>query len=714
MRSDPHPVPATLARVRAIAADLSGFDEDELSPTATFMELGFDSLFLTQLSQAYQRAFGVEVSFRQLVESTPTLESLARSLDPRVPVLAAVPPPAEAAAPQASVPPAAAPAPAPASAEGARRLVPAGERGPMLDLMERQLQVMAEQLAMLGARSAGQVAPPASAPAEPARSAPEPAPQAALAASPPPPTVEEAEPVLRSVLPAAPRQVGLRDASELNRRQGAHLAALIDRTLARTGASRRHTAQHRRHHADPRTAAGFHPLWKELCYPLVVERSQGAWLWDLDGHGYVDMLNGFGPNIFGHRAPFVVEAIQAQLDRGFEIGPQTPLAGEAARLVCELTGQDRASFVCTGSEAVQAALRCARTFTGRDTVVTFAGDYHGNFDEVLYRGTAGRKRRTLPAAPGVPRSAVSNLVVLEYGEEASLDVIRELGDSVAAVMVEPVQSRRPEFQPGEFLRALRELTEAQGSLLIFDEVVTGFRSHPGGAQAVFGVRADLATYGKVLGGGMPVGVVAGRKDVMDTFDGGHFEYGDDSAPTAGVTFFAGTFVRHPLAMAATLACLQRMKDEGPALQEGLTVRTEELCRRLNALFVEHGAPFELPHFTSVMYLRQTEPHDLSRLLFHHLLLEGVYLQEGFPAYMTLAHDDEALEHVVAGFGRALSAMVDGDFFPRGKLAKAAAPPPLAKEPPVPGARLGRDPQGRPAWFVPDPARRGAYLQVTER
>lgn len=699
MSSEAPVTPATLGRVRAIAAELAGFDDDELSPTATFMELGFDSLFLTQLSQAYQKAFGVDVSFRQLIESTPTMESLARWMDPRVPTAAQAPAPTPL--PEAGD----ARAPRPATAthfDSPIRPLPPGEKGAMIAVIERQLQVMAEQLAALGGRSLGVVDPLPSAPPAPA-------------AEPPPPEPASAEPeqVLRSVLPSGPRQVGLRHPSELNRRQTAHLATLIDRTLARTGASRRHTAEHRPHHADPRTAAGFHPLWKDLCYPLVVERSEGAWLWDLDGNRYVDLLNGFGPNLFGHSAPFIVDAIRAQLDRGFEIGPQTPLAGEAARLVCELTGQDRASFVCTGSEAVQAALRCARTFTGRDLVVTFAGDYHGNFDEVLYRGTAGRRRRTMPAAPGVPRSAVSNLVVLEYGDDASLEALRELGDSVAAVLVEPVQSRRPELQPREFLHALREITETHGSLLIFDEVVTGFRSHPGGAQAIFGVRADLATYGKVLGGGMPVGVVAGRADVMNTFDGGPFAYGDDSAPTAGVTFFAGTFVRHPLAMAATLASLQRMKDEGPALQEGLAVRTDSLCARLRALFEAHSAPFELPNFTSVMYLRQTEGHDLTRLFAHQLLLEGVYLQEGFPSYLTLAHDDAAIDHVVDGFRRALDAMVDGDFFPRGSYESARAPRVVPSQPPVPGARLGRDPQGRPAWFVPDPARNGAYMQVAK-
>src|SRR5262249_18356028 len=153
--------------------------------------------------------------------------------------------------------------------------------------------------------------------------------------------------------------------------------------------------------------------WKEIIYPIVVERSAGSRLWDLDGNEYIDLLNGFGPDFLGHSPPIVVAAVEEQLKKGYEVGPQTPLAGELAKLICGLIGMDRASFVCTGSEAVQAALRCARTVTGREKIATFTRDYHGNFDEVLLRGV-GPDKPPLPSAPGIPHSAVSNMVVLEY------------------------------------------------------------------------------------------------------------------------------------------------------------------------------------------------------------------------------------------------------------------------------------------------------------
>ena len=331
--------------------------------------------------------------------------------------------------------------------------------------------------------------------------------------------------------------------------------------------------------ADPRVASGFHPEWKELVYPLVVERAQGAYLWDKDGNRYIDILNGYGSILFGHSPQFVTDAVRAQLELGFPIGPQTELAGECAALIAGMTGMERVSFCNTGSEAVMAAMRLARTVTGRDLVVLFSGAYHGMIDEVLVKST--RSERSIPAAPGIPRESVHNMLVLEYGSPAALEVDppaqgrdrRRAGRAGA----EP-PSRI--CGPIEFLRELRSITEQSGAALVFDEVVTGFRTHPGGAQALFGIRADIATYGKVVAGGMPIGVIAGSRAYMDALDGGSWRFGDDSVPQAGVTFFAGTFVRHPLTMAAARAALTHLQEAGPSLQESLNDKTAALAADL--------------------------------------------------------------------------------------------------------------------------------------
>lgn len=457
-------------------------------------------------------------------------------------------------------------------------------------------------------------------------------------------TVPEATPV------SAPVTRLEREKLKLTAGQQAHIDALTKRFNAKTPKSKALTAQYRRTHADPRTASGFNRMWKEIVYQIVTVRSKGSRLLDVDGNEYIDLLNGFGPGFLGHSPKVVVEALQHQLAAGFEVGPQSLLAMEAAELFCQVTGNDRASFVCTGSEAVYAAIRLARTVTARDRVVLFARDYHGNFDEVLVRGVDGRDGpRTLPLAPGIPRDAVRNVVVLPYGTPQALDYIRTHADSLAAVIIEPVQSRRPEFRPADFVTEVRRLTEQSGALLIFDEVVTGFRFGRRGAQALYGVSADLVTYGKVVGGGMPVGVVAGKARYMDTFDGGQWSYGDDSFPQAPVTFFAGTFVRHPLAMAAVKAMLLFLRDQPEFFWHAINTKGDRLAGGIDRWFAENDMPFAMPNFGSLMYLRVAEDQPFGALLGAHMRDRGVFLLEGFPSYMTAAHDDEDIDHALAAF-----------------------------------------------------------------
>lgn len=445
-------------------------------------------------------------------------------------------------------------------------------------------------------------------------------------------------------------------------RQMQFVRSLETRYARKTAKSKQHVQEHRRHHADPRTVSGFARDWKEMVYPLIVDRSAGSRLWDIDGNEYIDLLNGFGPDFLGHSPPMVVEAIAQQLMAGYEVGPMSPWAGELARLVCDMTGLDRATFVCTGSEAVQAALRAARTVSGREQVVTFARDYHGNFDEVLLRGVHDGGRAALPSAPGIPAKATGNMIVLEYGTEESLDVIRRIAPNLAAVLVEPIQSRRPEWQPREFLHELRRITEQSGTCLIFDEVINGFRLHPGGAQAIFNIRADLATYGKVVGGGMPIGVVAGRDHWMTCFDGGYWNFGDQSIPEFGRTFFAGTFVRHPLALTAGVATLKYLQEQGPALQQRLNARTDHMVAELNAIAKAGNVPMEIVNCGSLMFFRVLQASKEASLLFYMLRERGIYILEGFPSYLSTVHTDAELAAVVAAFRDSVAEMRSHGFF----------------------------------------------------
>jgi glutamate-1-semialdehyde aminotransferase len=303
--------------------------------------------------------------------------------------------------------------------------------------------------------------------------------------------------------------------------------------------------------------------------------------------------------------------------------------------------------------------------------------------------------------------------VLDYGTPESLEIIRARAGELAAVLVEPVQSRRPDFQPREFLAELRQITERAGCVYIWDEVVTGFRAHPAGMQGLFGIQADLASYGKVVGGGFPIGIIAGKRAYMDALDGGGWQYGDQSAPTVGVTYFAGTFVRHPLALAACKASLEHLKAAGPALQEALTDRTSRMAAELNAFCQAAGAPVRIRHFASLWRTTFTEEHPLQDLLFAMLRIRGVHILDNFPCFLTTAHTDADVAFIVSAFKEAVSEMMDCGFLGGAKGPIPVDPPQYdASRPPVPGARLGRDLDGTPAWFVPNPAEPGKYVRLT--
>lgn len=710
--------------LRDLVEEVSGVEIPEGQSQQSFLELGLDSLVLTQVASVVQRKFKVQLSFRQLIEDLSSLESLASHLVAHAPasVLPASAP--SAPAPAAPRPNGASGAAVPATVPVQPRVVAAptiampppsatslalSSEGQSLTetLIAQQLQLMMQQLELLRGSFGGLVEggeiPTASegvaTSADPPASAEQaaPAPVAAEAATTQPAAPAKAfGPQVRIDLTAT--------GSDLSQAQKDFVAGLTRKYIERTRRSKEFTAKNRPLLADPRVVSGFKPVYKEMVYPIVVERSSGGRLWDIDGNQLVDITNGFGAHFFGHTPDWVVEAVTEQLKKGMEIGPQTPLAAEVAGLVSELTGFERVAFCNTGSEAVLGATRVCRTVTGRPLVVMFENDYHGIFDEVIVRGS--KSLRSRPAAAGIPPESVQNTLILEYGAPESLEILKTRLDDVAAVLVEPVQGRRPELVPREFLVSLRELTEKSDTPLIFDEVITGFRIALGGAQEYFGIRADLATYGKVVGAGMPLAIIAGKPKYMDALDGGAWQYGDDSAPSVGVTYFAGTFVRHPPALAAARAALQRLKADGGKLQRDLNARTDAFAAELNAFFEKVRAPVRIKNFGSLckIWVDENEPHP--SLLWFELRYRGVHSWEGRPAFLTLGHTEEDIQFVIQAFKDSVRELI-GVGLMSGDAAAVAALPPVA------GARLGRDPQGNPAWFIPDPQRPGKYMKVEQ-
>jgi amino acid adenylation domain-containing protein len=643
--------------VAEVFTELSGIDIAPEQVDHQFLELGLDSLFLTQATQGLQKKFGIKLTFRQIMEQYTTIASLATYLDSILPADAF---PAATQA-QITLPQLVAPStPSLSAAVSAAGPVAAPGGSAVERLFSEQLAMMSkmfeQQMATL--RAATGLPASTTVPAVPSRSStPAPTPTASATPTPTLPARETSEVKHGSYRPLQPRV-----RQDLDADQQQYLNALIARYEKKTSGSKRLTAKARTHLADPRAVAGFRPQWKEMVYPLVSERAKGSRIWDVDGNEYIDIVNGYGAIMFGHSPEFVLEAARRQIEVGVAIGPQSPLAGEVAGLICELTGNERVTFCNTGSEAVMAAIRVARTVTGRDRIIYFTGDYHGTFDEVLVRSTP---RGTVPLAPGIPITNTANMVVLEYGADTSLEYIRKNANEIAAVLVEPVQTRHPALQPIDFIRTVREITEQQGIAFILDEVVTGFRLAPGGVQEAFGVRADLATYGKVIGGGYPIGVLSGKAEFMDALDGGAWQYGDASIPEVGVTFFAGTFVRHPLALAVARSVLNHLKTAGPQLQLGLNQKTAKMATSLDDFFVERGVPSRIHHFASWFYFTFDSDARLASLLYYAMREKGIHIQEGYPCFLTTAHSQADLEAVEAVFRETVEEMQQSNVLPRG-------------------------------------------------
>ncbi|BAV05296.1 amino acid adenylation domain-containing protein [Filimonas lacunae] len=652
-------------KIKEILENASGVTIGETEHNSSFIELGMDSLLLTQVAISLQKEFKLPISFKQLNDAFPNVEQLAKYLDKQLP--------------------------ASAYAVTETPVATTAATGSPLDMIMKQLGDLTRQVAALQSPGAAAVVPVK-------------VPDIA--------DITAAEAVeLKKPFGAAARIE--KQSTALNAQQQAFLQALIKSYNTKTKSSKEYTQQNRAHMADPRVVTGFKPLTKELVYSIVIHKSKGCHLWDLDGNEYIDALNGFGSSMFGFQPDFLKKAVLDQVERGYELGPQHAHAGTLAKLICEFTGFDRAALCNTGSEAVLGAMRIARTVTGRSLIVAFTGSYHGINDEVIIRGT--QKLKSFPAAPGITPEAVQNMLILDYGTDKSLQIIKERAHELAAVLVEPVQSRRPEFQPVAFLKEIRKITAEAGTVLIWDEVITGFRAHPGGAQAIFGIQADVATYGKVVGGGMPIGAIAGKKQYMDALDGGFWQYGDDSVPEAGVTYFAGTFVRHPLALAAGIASLEHMKQAGPSLQENLNKLTAYLANALNKIGKQYQLPIYAVNFGSLWKLKFHEEYPYSELVFTLMRERGIHIWDGFPCFITTAHTLGDVDTIIQQFEESVKVLKAVKLIPAYATEDTQAKESVAdfEVAPHPQARLGKDAEGNPAWFMADPKAPGKYLQIVE-
>ncbi|TCO70410.1 non-ribosomal peptide synthetase [Marinisporobacter balticus] len=453
-------------------------------------------------------------------------------------------------------------------------------------------------------------------------------------------------------------EVTMRDYS-LEQQQ--HSEALIRRYNRKTLKSKSLTQKYRPVLADSKATVGFRMSVKEMLYPIIGAKTEGDRLWDIDGNEYIDITMGFGVHMFGYRPDFIMDALKDYVDNGAQMGPRSSMIGETAQMICDFTGFERVAFANTGTEANMAALRLVRAATGKSRIAMFRHSYHGHSDYTLAEGQFEMDDGTLiSVTPGIPQSVLPEVLILEYGELESLDKIMEHRHELAGVIVEPVQSRNPLLQPVEFLHKLREITLKLDIPLIFDEMITGFRCHPRGAQGLFGIQADITTYGKAIGGGLPIGVIAGKAKYLDGIDGGFWQYGDQSFPQAERTFFGGTFCQHPMVIPVANAALKYMKAQGPQLQENLNKKTDRMAKTLNTYFEENKIPIRIANFASVFRFEMIGNLDL---FYYHMIERGVYIWEWRLCFLTTAHTEEDVDYIIQAAKESAEDLRRGGFLP---------------------------------------------------
>ena len=409
-------------------------------------------------------------------------------------------------------------------------------------------------------------------------------------------------------------------------------------------------------------------------HPIYIREAKGSRVTDVDGNEYIDLTMGFGPHLLGHAPDIVVDAVKEAAERGLQYALHNPYQEPLARLLVEASPcAEKVVFCNSGTEATMYAIRAARAFTGKNKIAMFDGAYHGAHDYALVRAAKESPRdapTSNPEGDGIPEEVLQTVMMLPFRSETAFDLIRQHKDELALVMIEPVQSSNPRLNHVEWMRQLREVCRDSGVLFMLDEVITGFRLAYGGAQEFFEIVPDIATYGKVLGGGMPMGAVAGRDDIMEVFSRGAADpesYASSEDRPPGI-LTAGTFNGNPVAMAAGYAAVSYLRDH-PEVYKYLAEQSNRIADELNDFCQTEEIPAQVLNGLSIFYLRIQKggPIESSRdidgsmkeaddAFFMHLLNNGVIVPGVHQFHISTAHTPEDIDTVIDAFKKSFLAV----------------------------------------------------------
>ncbi|TAE74610.1 MAG: amino acid adenylation domain-containing protein [Verrucomicrobia bacterium] len=534
--------------LRALVLELSGtiVEDDD----ASFAELGFDSLFFTQVVSAIHSRFGVQVPFRRLLGDLSSLTTLARHLDASVAIPEAEP----------------------------HQIAPATKRDEAF------------------------------------------------------PSRADHSPPKNAFTPS----------------QQKFANELVARYARKSTASQANAWGFGAHGADVHREAGGDPTKNYSLHPIVSSRAKGSKIWDLDGNVYVDLSMEFGTCLFGHSPDWLLSALSRHLESGVASEDPPPITDRLAKKICELTRMDRARFYANSKDAISAAIQLARRVTGRSLVARFTRGCKDTSDDAFDRNSLSGK---------------ANLLLLDYASPSSIEILKTRGQELAAVLIEPAECHLPDLQLRDFLRQVRIITRASGTALLVDELVTGFRCHHGGAQGYFGIKADLAIYGKDLSGGLPIAVLTGKRECMDEL--GVVRRNDATLDDIDscISSFADTFICHPLVLAAADSVIDQLKTAAPRLHIELAERVDRLCRTINRHFAEMGVPIRLHSFSSHAWIEHPPTWEHDGLLVLLLRDKGVHVRQGCLLHFSTAHDDDDLDHIIHAFITAVAELQSKGFFP---------------------------------------------------